>query len=202
MSIANYLTFIRVLIAPIFLLTYLEYDFLGISPLILPYVLLLLLGISELSDIFDGYFARKYNQVSDFGKVFDPMADSIARTTVFLTLTLEPIKLPLILVFIFLYRDSVISTLRTVCALKGFVLAARKSGKVKAVVQALAAFLVLILMIPHSLGHLSTATLQSASTAIVSIVACYTVYSGIEYVCANWNYLSKLLWQQQPSMDS
>ena len=96
----------------------------GINELLLPYVLLFLLGVFELSDAFDGYIARKYNQVSDFGKIFDPMADSIARISVLLTFTQPPVNLPLPLIFVFLYRDSVISTLRTICALKGFALAA------------------------------------------------------------------------------
>lgn len=193
MSIANYFTFVRILIAPIFLLIYLEHDQLGISAVALPYFLLFLLCISELSDAFDGYLARKYDQVTDLGKVLDPMADSIARISVFLTFTLEPVKLPMILVFIFLYRDSVVSTLRTICALKGFALAARKSGKIKAVVQALAAFIVLALMIPHSLGHLSTAALHTYGTIIVSIAAAYTVYSGIDYITSNWVYIAKFL---------
>jgi CDP-diacylglycerol---glycerol-3-phosphate 3-phosphatidyltransferase len=201
LSIANYLTFSRILIAPLFLLFYLEHATLGISDVTLPYLLLALLGISELSDAFDGYLARKYNQVTDLGKVLDPMADSIARISVFLTFTLEPVKLPMILVFIFLYRDSVVSTLRTICALKGFALAARLSGKIKAVVQAVAAFIVLLLMIPHSLGIISTDTLHQWGTFIVSLAAIYTVFSGIDYIYSNWNYIAKFLWLQQSPKD-
>lgn len=201
MSIANYFTFIRVLIAPLFLLVYLEHDAIGINSVLLPYVLLSLLFVSELSDAFDGYLARKYNQVTDLGKVLDPMADSIARISVFLTFTLEPVKLPMILVFIFLYRDSVVSTLRTMCALKGFALAARLSGKIKAVVQAIAALIVLILMIPHSLGHLSTETLHFTGMVIVSIAAVYTIFSGIDYIYSNWLYIAKFLSIQQSTHD-
>lgn len=197
MSIANYFTFSRILFAPLFLLVYLEHNALGISDILLPYVLLFLLALSEASDALDGFLARRYNQVTDFGKVLDPMADSIARISVFLTFTLEPIKLPMILVFILLYRDSVVSTLRTICALKGYALAARKSGKIKAVVQAVSAIIVLILMIPHSLGYLSTENLHLAGTAIVSVAAAYTVYSGVEYIYANWHYISKFLWIDQ-----
>lgn len=191
MTIAHYFTLIRIVISPIFLLVYLEHDLLGINAIVLPYVLMFLLAISELSDAFDGYLARKYNQVTDLGKVLDPMADSIARISVFLTFTLDPVKIPMILVFIFLYRDSVVSTLRTICALKGFALAARRSGKIKAVIQALAAFLVLGLMIPHSLGYLTTETLHQAGTAIISIAALYTIYSGVDYISANWHYIVK-----------
>ena len=148
MSIANYFTFIRIFISPIFLFVYLEYEQLNFSLVTLPYILLFLFGISELSDAFDGYIARKYNEVTDLGKILDPMADSIYRISVFLTFTLPPIKLPMILIFIILYRDSVVSTLRTICALKGFALAARPSGKIKAVIQAIAAFTTIVLLIP------------------------------------------------------
>lgn len=198
LTIANFLTFIRIFISPIFLLIYLQHDAFYISNLLLPYVLIFLLGASELSDAFDGYVARKFNQVTDFGKIFDPMADSISRISVFLTFTQPPVNLPLLLVFLFLYRDSVISTLRTVCALKGFALAARQSGKIKAVIQACAAFSVLILMIPHSMGQLSDSSLQLISIGAVGLAAAYTLYSGIEYLLANGHYIRKLLTPKSP----
>lgn len=192
-SIPNYLTFIRVFISPIFLLVYIEHNLLGISDFLLPYVLLFLLGVSELSDAFDGYLARRYNQVTDLGKILDPMADSISRISVFLTFTMEPVNLPMPLIFIFLYRDSVVSTLRTICALKGFALAARTSGKIKAVVQGVSAFAIILMMIPYSLGTLSAATLHYASTWIVSAAGIYTAFSGIDYIYSNRLYVSKLL---------
>lgn len=195
MSLANYLTFIRIFISPIFLLVYVAHESFGISTTLLPYVLLFLLGVSELSDAFDGFVARRYNQVTDLGKILDPMADSIARISVFLTFTLDPVHLPMLLIFVFIYRDSVISTLRTICALKGFALAARPSGKVKAVIQAVAAFLILLLMIPHSLGMLSTDHLRQLSTLFVTFAAAYAIYSGIDYLHANRIYVKKILTQ-------
>lgn len=193
MTIANYFTFIRIFISPIFLLVYIYHEYFGISNTLLPYLLIFLLCVSELSDAFDGYLARKYNQVTDFGKILDPMADSIARLSYFLTFTADPVRLPLALIFIFLYRDSVVSTLRTICALKGFALAARTSGKIKAGIQALAALTVLVLMIPHSLGYLSSATLQTISAWVVGVAGLYTAYSGADYVYANRQYIAKLL---------
>jgi len=193
MSIANYFTFSRIFISPFFLLIYLEHEMLGISDMMLPYVLIALLSVSEFSDAIDGYLARKYNQVTDLGKVLDPMADSIARISVFLTFTQEPVQLPLALIFVFLYRDSVVSTLRTICALKGFALAARPSGKLKAVIQAIAAFIILFLMIPHALGTLSTDALHSISTWIAGSAGVYTVFSGVDYIYANRSYIARLL---------
>lgn len=193
MTLANYFTFFRIFISPIFLLVYIAHTEIGISTTVLPYVLLLLLSVSEFSDAIDGYVARKYNQVTDLGKILDPMADSIYRISVFLTFTLEPIKVPMILIFVFLYRDSVISALRTICALRGYALAARTSGKIKAVIQASCAFIILILMIPHSLGKMTSENLHTASTWIVGFAALYSLLSGIDYIVANREYISKLL---------
>lgn len=193
MSIANYLTFIRIFISPVFMFLYLEHDLLGISSVVLPYVLLFLFGVSELSDAFDGFLARKFEQVTDLGKLLDPMADSIYRISVFLTFTQPPVNLPLLIVFVFLYRDSVISTLRTICALRGFALAARSSGKIKAVIQAGSAFVILILMIPFSLGYLSYNTLRYISITVVSVAAVYALLSGIEYIWANREFVVRLL---------
>ncbi len=193
MSIANYLTIFRIFISPIFLLIYIEHEYLGISAILLPYVLLFLLGISELSDAFDGYLARKYNQVTDLGKILDPMADSIYRISVFLTFTKGPIQLPLALIFMFIYRDSVVSTLRTICALRGFALAARMSGKIKAVVQAIAAFTVILLMIPHSLGYIPTVELQTISAWVVGGAAIYSLFSCFDYIYANKSFIAKVL---------
>lgn len=193
MSIANYLTFMRILMSPVFLLVYLEHELLGISSTLLPYVLIVLVAVSELSDFCDGFLARRYNQVTDLGKILDPMADSISRISVFLTFTLEPVRLHMLLVFIFLYRDSVVSTLRTICALRGFALAARPSGKTKAVVQAVAAIVVLLLMIPHSLGQMSSDMLHFSASIIVSTAAAYSLYSGYDYIYTNRDHIKKLL---------
>lgn len=193
MSVANYITVLRLLISPFFLFIYLFHSTLGMSQIALPYTLLVLLLFVELTDACDGYFARKYNQVTDLGKILDPMADSIARITVFLTFTQPPVSIPIPFIFIFLYRDSAVSTLRTICALRGFALAARKSGKIKAAIQAFAAFVIVLLMIPHSQGEITTEKLQYLSAWIVAFAGLYTLYSGFDYVYANRKYIAKLL---------
>lgn len=198
MSIANYFTFIRIFISPLFLLLYTTHETFGISALFLPYILIFLLIVSEFSDAFDGYLARKYNQVTDLGKILDPMADSIYRISIFLTFTLEPVQVPMFFIFVFLYRDSVISTLRTLCALRGIALAARISGKIKAVIQAIAAFCVLLLMIPYSFHAISKETLQFISTWVVGGAALYTLISGIEYIYVHRHYILKAFQLQKP----
>jgi CDP-diacylglycerol--glycerol-3-phosphate 3-phosphatidyltransferase len=193
MSTAMLLTLSRILLGPLFLVVYLYYQKLGISLSYLPYILIFLAAVSELSDMFDGALARKHNKVTDLGKLLDPMADSIFRLSVLLAFTQGVIQLPLLLVAIFFYRDTIISTLRTLCALRGFALAARLSGKIKAVIQAAIVFFILILMIPYSLGCLDVSLLQAISFYSVLVGAIYTLYSGTEYIFANRKFIRKAL---------
>lgn len=193
MSIALILTLLRILLGPIFVVLYLYHDQLGFTLLSLPYVLLCLTVLSEISDVFDGLLARRYNKVTDLGKLLDPMADSIFRLSVFLAFTQGVIQLPLLLVCIFFYRDIVISTLRALCGLRGFALAARLSGKIKAVVQAIIIFFILVMLIPYSFGYLELSLLRKLSVYSVSIGVIYTLYSGCEYILANRSYIQKAL---------
>lgn len=185
------LTISRIFISPIFLIFYLKYQQIGISLIALPFLLIFLLVLSELSDFFDGFLARKFNLVTELGKILDPMADSITRLTILLTFTQGFIRLPLLLVFVFVYRDAMISTLRTVCAFRGVTLAARMSGKVKAVLQAISIFAILILMVPYSYGALSLTQLQDISFLIILAAAIYTLFSGGEYIYANRFYIKQ-----------
>lgn len=190
-----FLTIGRIFISPIFFIFYLKYAQMGISLTVVPFILLGLLLVSELTDFLDGFLARRWNHVTRLGKILDPMADSITRLTMLLTFTQGLVDLPLLLIFPFIYRDIMISTLRTVCAMKGMTLAARISGKIKAVVQAIAIIMIILLMIPYSFGMITLQQLQSISLYIVSAAAAYTLFSGFEYLKANWNYI-KSSWQK------
>jgi CDP-diacylglycerol--glycerol-3-phosphate 3-phosphatidyltransferase len=193
MNVAHFFTLIRIFISPIFPLLYLEYEWFGIPLVWVPFVMLALLVICECSDLFDGFLARRHNQVTDLGKVLDPMADSITHISLFLTFTQGIVHLPLLLVFVFLYRDLFISTLRTLCALRGVALAARLSGKIKAVIQAVVAFLIILLLIPYTMGFLSLELLRQLSLFVTAIAAVYTVASVGDYVYANRIFIKKAL---------
>ena len=177
-----FLTISRIFISPIFLIFYLKYEQLGIPFHILPLILIFLLAISELSDFFDGYLARRFHIVTRLGKILDPMADSITRLTILLTFTQGVIQIPLLLIFVFIYRDAMINTLRTACALEGVVLAARTSGKIKSVVQAIAIFCVLILLLAYAWKMIALDSLRMISLYVIAVAAGYTFYSGAEYI--------------------
>lgn len=193
MNVAHFFTLLRIFISPLFPIIYLGYQWIGIPLFWVPFILLFLLIICECSDLFDGFLARKRNQVTDLGKVLDPMADSVTHISLFLTFTKGVVQLPLLLVLVFLYRDFFISTLRTLCALRGLALAARFSGKVKTVIQAVAAFCILILMIPCTLGILSAELFHQLSFFFVAIAAFYTIISAGDYVIANRIHIRRAL---------
>ena len=191
MALPFYLTLVRVVMSPIFLVLYLHGQAWGISQTTLPFVLLFIVVLCEITDFFDGFLARRYGNVTELGKILDPMADSIFRLSVFLSFTQGVVQIPLMVVLLIFLRESIITSLRTVCALQGVALAARISGKVKAVIQATTVFFILGLMIPYSTGHLAPHLLQNLSFYAATIAAFYTVVSGIEYLTANWKFIRK-----------
>ena len=196
-TISNTLTLMRIFVSPIFLLIYVEYQDFGISETVLPYLLLLLLIALGTSDALDGYLARKFDQVTDLGKVLDPMADSISSMSVFLAFTQPPVQLPLFIVFLFIYRDSVISTLRTLCAMRGVALAASSSGKIKTILQAFCGAVVTFLLIPYTQGKISDQTLHIIAVYLSLFAAGYSLYSGFEYLHNNFESVQKALVRKQ-----
>lgn len=192
MNPAHLLTFLRIGISPLFPVVYFGHELFGMSQIAATTMMLLLLMISESSDFLDGKLARRRNQVTDLGKVLDPMADTVTHLTLFFTFTQGVVGLPVLLVLVFLYRDLLITTLRTLCALKGVALAARYSGKIKAFLQAVVSFFILGMMFPYFWGWISLESLQLWSLVVVSIAALYTVFSVIDYFWANWRYIKTL----------
>lgn len=72
-------------------------------------------------------------------------------------------------------------------------MAARSTGKIKAVIQAGAGFIILLLMIPYTMGCISYEILRGTSIVVVSLAAIYALYSGVEYIWANRGYVLRLL---------
>ena len=193
MSLAHLVTFLRIFLIPFFPLIYLWGSYYSIPVNVVPFILFVLLVICQVSDVLDGLFARIRNQVTDLGKVLDPMADSALSLSIFLCFTKPPVSIPIMLVLVFLYREFVISTLRILCALKGFALGARKSGKIKTILQAAVFFLILILMALKNFGMVSPPLFEKISLYSVSFVAFYTVFSAVDYIWANRRYIKMSL---------
>jgi len=144
MTSADIITSIRLILAPIFFVVYflpVWFPFLG-SSWTVP-VLWVLFVVAELTELFDGLVARSRNEVSDFGKLFDPFSDTLVRITYFLCFVVDGI-LPAVLLMIVLYREFGILFLRTLMMKLGIAMGARSGGKMKAVTYMVAGLLALL----------------------------------------------------------
>jgi len=193
MNIATILTASRVAIAPVFALAFIRgYASPGVSWI---YLCAALAALIELSDLFDGMTARARGEVTDFGKVFDPVADSVSRQTVFISFMVTGI-IPFWMYLVFFYRDAFMQLLRIVCASSGVVLAARKSGKLKAVLQGVATFCVLAILLAQRCGTEwmpESVWGRHPGFWVMLAVAAYTLLSVIDYIIPNRALIAKMM---------
>ncbi len=137
--------------------------------------------VAAFTDFLDGYLARKYNLITDFGKLMDPLADKVLMTAGFIMLV--PIIPAWVVVFI-LAREFLVTGLRTLAASKGIVLAAENLGKWKTVLQvATIAVLLGILAFPALLKNSSI--LELIATILIYVTLLITVLSGLNYALRN-----------------
>ena len=99
--------------------------------------------LSEVTDMLDGMIARKQGEVSDFGKLYDPFADTLTQITFFLCFVLDKILSP-ILFLIVVYREFSILFVRNLMLKRGITMGARIGGKIKTVTYVLAGGLALL----------------------------------------------------------
>ena len=168
MTTASKITLVRVVMIPIFMvLLLLGYRWAALAVFIL----------ASVTDYVDGYVARHYNQVSDFGKFLDPLADKLLVTACMLIFT-EWGRMPSWAVMIVLAREFAVTGLRLVAVGNGRVIAAGWSGKVKTFSTMVG--LCVMMAFP---GYV---WLDWAVTAVITVT---TLYSGVEYFVKNWDVI-------------
>ncbi len=147
------------------------------------YVCLGLLLLQELSDLLDGYLARRLEVVSRWGQMFDPFADSVSRLIVYWSLATAGLALA-VLPLVMALRDITVVYSRLASQLRGGSVSARLSGKIKAWVQGLGAIFLLLTPLHTPLyTSLSTGWIGGDASTVVSwIVLLVTAGSAVEYV--------------------
>lgn len=191
MTAANKITLVRIAMIPFFIFFAMQTDMRGLV------IALALFCVASATDFLDGYVARKFNQVTDFGKFVDPLADKLLVTAALLVFV-EKGVFPAWMVFIILGREFIITSLRIVAANKGRVLAATWTGKVKTCVQIAGIILLFGLAIAEALA----AQPQSGATmwviigdtapvylTIAAVMTVVTLYSGWDYLHKNWDLI-------------
>ena len=134
--------------------------------------------IASLTDFLDGYIARKYNLVTDFGKLVDAIADKILVNSVLIILASQGFIHPIIPVVVII-RDSVVNSIKMLAASKGKVVAAIKSGKIKTACLMVGIVLTLFYNLPFELWNISVGSVLLFIATILSIV------SGVQYFTLN-----------------
>lgn len=131
--------------------------------------------LASITDYYDGYFARKYNAVSNFGKFMDPIADKILVTSV-LAMLLAQGKIDAWMVIIILARDNFIGGIRSVAAADQIIIAAKPAGKWKTAMQMVAIPIVII-------GNLDSTVpyLDKIGYGVLWVSVILSITSGIEY---------------------
>ena len=172
MNTANKLTLARVFMIPLFLVIA-YWGFPGSR-----YVALGVYILACLTDLLDGYVARHYNQVSDFGKFADPLADKclVMAALCWFVETGDMVGWVLAVV---LLREFAVSGMRLIAVEKGRVIAAGWSGKVKTASTMVG--LCVMMALPG---------VTVLNWVVIGVIVLTTVYSGVEYFVQNW----KCLW--------
>ncbi len=134
--------------------------------------------IASLTDFLDGYIARKYNLITDFGKLVDAIADKILVNSVLIILAAQGFIHPIIPVVVII-RDSVVNSIKMLAASKGKVVAAIKSGKIKTACLMVGIVLTLFYNLPFELWNISVGSVLLFIATILSIV------SGVQYFTLN-----------------
>ena len=182
---ADKFTLLRIILAPIFAVVYL-------LPVLLPQCavyaawtvapLWIIAVIAEFTDMFDGMAARRLNQTSDFGKLFDPFADTIMQMTAFLCFVIDGI-FPVFLFLVVLYREFGILLIRNYMLQKGITMGARTGGKIKTVTYITAAAVALLYASLRRLDAFAFVQpiLSIAAIAIFALSVLFSILSFIDY---------------------
>lgn len=188
MNIPNKITISRIFLIPFFILA-LTIPFnwgvwqIGESELpIAHFVAALIFIIAAGTDWLDGYYARKYNLITNLGKFLDPLADKLLVAAA-LILLVELGLAPAWIVIIIISREFGVTGLRLVAAGGGIVLAASNMGKLKTVTQILAIILLLLHNYPFSYIGFPFATI------VLYVAMIITAVSGYDYFAKNWHVM-------------
>jgi CDP-diacylglycerol--glycerol-3-phosphate 3-phosphatidyltransferase len=184
MNLPNKLTVLRVILVPVFML-FLCVP-LGLSDTLVRVIAAVLFALTSLTDMLDGKIARKYNMITDFGKLMDPLADKFLVFGAMLGILVYCADLRPIFVWaaaIVMLRELAVTSLRLLAASQsGAVIAAAWLGKVKTVTQVVC--ILCVIMEPVILPFPLFTQYHLLSYVTIAAMIVMTIWSGVEYFAA------------------
>lgn len=194
MNLPNQLTILRIILTPVFYYT------LFIEQIFFKYLSFLIFGIASLTDLYDGYIAKKYGYVTKWGKFLDPLADKILISAALIAFhTMGYIKLWIVIVIIF--RDFLITALRSYALYKNHPIITREWARWKTFLQmsSVVAVFIFILLDQHSIYFQQNFAIVTFLKKIefidylMSFVAVVTLVTGIMYFIENKSQLKNIM---------
>ena len=183
MNLPNKLTMLRVILVPVFMILA---GMTGYGTETFNPVLYLAAGVvfaaASFTDFLDGYLARKWKLVTDFGKFADPLADKMLTTAALIYMMVDGVCHPVVLALV-LFREFAVAGVRMIAAGSGTVIAANMWGKVKTVLQMVTVIFYYFaagLAGPDAIGFVSMVTM-----VLCWVVAAVTLLSGVIYLWQN-----------------
>lgn len=191
MNLANKITIARIMLIPLFILFFAEYPlwltensrFFGFIHVYGTYIALGVFILASATDKLDGYIARKYNQITNLGKLLDPLADKLLISVALIMMVQSGMVATWIAVAI-IAREFVITGLRMVASEQGIALSADSLGKLKMVLQVIAIAAVLLDNYPFQL-----VTMIQVDEILMLAAVALTIYSGIHYLLNNYKLI-------------
>jgi len=183
-NVPNKITISRVLLIPIFVILMVvdfpwgEVSLNGISIPVEELIAAVIFVVASTTDWIDGYYARKYQLVTNFGKFLDPLADKLLVTAALVVLVGLGAA-PSWIVIIILSREFAVTGLRLILANEGEVVAANMLGKIKTWTQIIAVTALLMKNWPFALWHIPFADIA------LWVAVFFTIWSGLDYFIKN-----------------
>ncbi len=195
LTIPNQLTALRILLVPVFVALLLQAD---------PYLKLfgvVVFVVASLTDIYDGYHARKYGVETRLGAFLDPLADKLLITAAFL-LYVWMGYLVLWMVILVVIRDVVVTALRVYAEYKNRPVVTSVEAKYKTLAQNILVYLIMVLILMKEAAFFGKGMAVTVNQFLLSnslyyimlAVTIFTVYTGVSYLVSNWGiYFQKPL---------
>lgn len=183
MTTASKITMLRICMIPVFVIFFMVgfYN----SAQWAEILAIVLFVLAAFTDGVDGHIARKYNQVTDFGKFIDPLADKILVISA-LTCMVEFNYISAVAVIVIIAREFMVTGLRISAISAGKVIAAAMSGKIKTVIQLV---VITVIMCAYAFGLDGMFAVELVMNIGIWAMVLITLYSGCEYMVKNWNVI-------------
>jgi len=184
-NLPNKLTMFRIFLIPVFLV-FLLCNSIPIDIQIRRYIAAAIFIIASTTDMLDGYIARKYNLITNFGKFMDPLADKLLVCSAMIALIDMPdavVALPSWVVIIIIGREFMITGFRTIAVEKKIVIAAGFWGKLKTIFQ--------MIMIIALLINIRNSIFTFVSLFLIVVSVILTIISALDYILKNKSVLSE-----------